>query len=73
MTINGNKIEFTTEHPKKAGTYLWNHSIGVDTIYVVLYPARAEYGLNWDEYLGIPSMRGKNVEKLLGQFCEICD
>jgi hypothetical protein len=71
MKINGHTIEFTQEHPKRAGTFLWKHSIGVETIYVVHYAKRNEFGTDWDAYYGIPEMRGRNVLKLSGEFCEI--
>ena len=71
MKINGHTIEFTREHPEKAGTFLWKHSIGVETIHVVHYPAKQDYGVDWVAYYGIPAMRGKSVRKLSGEFCEI--
>jgi len=71
MKINGNEISFTNKHPEKAGTFLWKHKCGVETILVVYYHARSEYGTDWPAYLGSPDMGGRAVEKLQGTFCEI--
>jgi hypothetical protein len=71
MKINGNEIVFTDEHPKKQGTYLWKHKCAVETILVVSYPAKNEYGTDWPAYLGIPDFGGRDVHKLSGTFCEI--
>jgi hypothetical protein len=71
MKINGHEIEFTDKHPDKEGTFLWRHSIGVETIYVIYYPPKDEFGVHFDGCYGIPDMRGRNVRKLQGVFCEI--
>jgi len=71
MKINGHTIEFTDKHPQKEGTFLWKHSIGVETIRVIYYPPSHAFGIDWDGCYGIPDMRGKNVKNLSGTFCEI--
>lgn len=62
---------FTKEKPKQSGLFLWKNSLGVELIKVVYYPSKIEFGMKWDSYYGIPSMRGKNVAKLQGEFLEV--
>jgi hypothetical protein len=71
MKINGHEIQFTSEHPQKAGTYLWKRSMAVETIHVVHYHAKKEFGTDWPAYYGMPDMGGRNIKHLSGEFCEI--
>lgn len=72
--------DFTSEHPTEPGLYLWksdsrytesNSGIDISSIWVCVYPAKDEYGLHWESYLGVPRLNGRNVKNLGGRFLKI--
>jgi hypothetical protein len=62
------RINVDLPTPTQPGTYLWAHSLGVEIITVVRIPEHYEYGVHWNEYLAVPAMRCRSVEKLQGTF-----
>lgn len=58
--------------PTAPGYYLWRGAFSGDIslLHVVLYPAKHEFGIYWEEYLGVVDHRGRNVNKLQGFFSE---
>ncbi|APU01584.1 hypothetical protein [Aeromonas phage 65.2] len=70
MNINLN--EFTDDSPSEPGYYLWRKSYtDVSMIHVYRYPAKDEYGIHWDSYLGVPMLGGRNVANLKGSFLKL--
>lgn len=65
--------KFVNETPTKSGCYLWRSHMmmSVEMIYVADYPEKDEYGIHWNSYLGVPSMRGRNVSQLKGSFLKL--
>lgn len=61
---------FTRETPKSAGLFLWKTNT-IELISVVWYSAKHEHGIYWDGYFGVPSLRGRNVSQLQGEFLEV--
>ncbi|QMV28969.1 hypothetical protein AP1_0262 [Aeromonas phage AP1] len=70
-----NLSSFSPYTPKTPGTYLWNSGTDkkpdIRSIIVVLFPQKSQYGLDWDAYLGVPSMGGRNVGHLKGSFLKL--
>ncbi|UYD59216.1 hypothetical protein HPMBJEAJ_00101 [Aeromonas phage avDM6] len=64
--------EFSDLTPTEPGYYLWNPSYtDVTMIHVYRYPAKDEYGIHWESYLGVPMMGGRNVGNLKGSFLKL--
>lgn len=67
-TITYTKIE---GKPKEPGYYLLlvAHTEEVfDHVMVIEYPAKFEYGLQWDAYLGIPKWNGRHADCFSGDY-----
>jgi hypothetical protein len=71
MKINGKEIKFSFDNPQKEGIFIWQNSLGVEVIKVLLYPASNDYGVYIGPYYGVPQFRGRNIEALKGSFVEI--
>jgi hypothetical protein len=63
---------FQGKFPKEPGYYLFRGGFSneIDLIRVVKYPKTFEFGIEWDEYLGIANWRGKKVQNLIGFFSD---
>lgn len=70
-TINIESNMFTDKHPTTKGLYLWKNSLGTELIKVLVIPAKQEYGMDWESYLGVASMRNRNVTQLKGSFVKV--
>ncbi|ATI17325.1 hypothetical protein [Aeromonas phage AS-szw] len=70
-----NLSSFSPYTPKTPGTYLWNSGTDkkpdVRSIHVVIFPKKTQYGIDWDSYLGVPSMGGRHVGHLKGSFLKL--
>ena len=58
--------------PTEEGYYIWTSSafpvLPAEMIHVVRYPAKSEFGIEWESYLGVAGMGGRYVAKLRGTF-----
>ena len=57
--------------PTEAGYYIWNPSselLEPEMIKVVTYPPNSDWGVESDSYLGVISLKGRDVKNLNGKF-----
>jgi len=58
--------------PTEPGYYLYTGSITLnkELFHVVLYPAKFEYGRDWDAYLGVANVRARSIKQFSGFFSD---
>jgi len=66
-----NLDDFTEVHPTEPGIYMWAVGDSLSLITVRRVPAKNEYGIKWESYLGVVEHRGRDVNFLKGKFIKL--
>ena len=66
------KITVSLTRPTTEGKYIFvgKYTQEPEIITVVKYPAKWEYGTQWEEYLGVAGHRGRHISRYDGYFSE---